>query len=136
MFVAVTRAGSFSRAAELTDNVQPTCSRQVAVLKRHLGVPLLDRHAAGVSLTDAGELLLRHPGVIIEAVAVAARATREASRAEHETCRPAVPEQETRDRWSRAPLARGARLGATSPADRLMPLVVSGQQPAGLVRPS
>lgn len=136
MFVAVARAGSFSRAAELTYNVQPTCSRQVAALERHLGVTLLDRHAAGVSLTDAGELLLRHADVIIEAVALAERASREASRAQLETCRPAIPEQEARNRGSRAPLARGGHPSAASPADGPAPLVVSVRLPADLVRPS
>jgi LysR family transcriptional regulator, benzoate and cis,cis-muconate-responsive activator of ben and cat genes len=56
-FLAVARAGSFSRAAEELRVAQSAVSRQVALLEKELGTPLLTRTAQGVELTPAGRLL-------------------------------------------------------------------------------
>lgn len=57
LFLAVAKAGSFSRAAEKLLIGQPAISMQVAELEKQLGVRLLERSRAGVTLTHAGKLL-------------------------------------------------------------------------------
>ncbi|MDR3531978.1 MAG: LysR family transcriptional regulator [Rhodopila sp.] len=57
-FVQVARIGSISRAAERLNIAQPALSRQLHKLEQELGVPLLVRHVRGVTLTQAGTLLL------------------------------------------------------------------------------
>lgn len=63
-FLAVARAGSFSRAADALHVAQPAVSRQVAALEAELGVRLLERSAAGVVVTDAGALLVERGGAL------------------------------------------------------------------------
>lgn len=57
LFLAVAKAGSFSRAAEKLLIGQPAISMQVAELEKQLGVRLLERSRAGTSLTRAGKIL-------------------------------------------------------------------------------
>lgn len=57
LFLAVAKTGSFSRAAERLLIGQPAISMQVAELEKQLGVRLLDRSRAGVTLTRAGKIL-------------------------------------------------------------------------------
>jgi DNA-binding transcriptional LysR family regulator len=52
--------GSFSAAAEALSYTQSAVSQQIAALEAQAGMPLLDRHARGVSLTAAGHMLVRH----------------------------------------------------------------------------
>lgn len=59
-FVAVAEEKSFSGAAARLHLSQPTLSRQIRDLEEFLEVELLIRGRAGVTLTQAGELLLRH----------------------------------------------------------------------------
>ena len=56
----VGRRGSFSAAAAALGYTQPAISRQIALLERETGTTLLERHAGGARLTDAGEVLARH----------------------------------------------------------------------------
>lgn len=65
MLREVARCGSFSAAAETLGYTQPAVSRQVALLERETGTTLLERRPAGVRLTDAGELLVRHADAIL-----------------------------------------------------------------------
>jgi DNA-binding transcriptional LysR family regulator len=58
VFEAAARAGSFARAAERLAMSAPAVSQQIRALEEHLGRPLFDRAAAGVSLTEAGRTLL------------------------------------------------------------------------------
>ena len=58
----VARTGSFSAAAERLGYTQSAVSRQVAVTEKAAGAPLFERHARGVRLTSAGEVLVRHAG--------------------------------------------------------------------------
>jgi DNA-binding transcriptional LysR family regulator len=58
-FLAVARAGSFTRAAAQLDISQPTLSHLVSALEKRLGLRLLNRTTRSVSTTEAGERLLR-----------------------------------------------------------------------------
>lgn len=57
-FVAVARAGTFTRAAEQEGVAQPSLSQQMQKLEDSLGVSLFERHSRYVCLTRAGERLL------------------------------------------------------------------------------
>jgi DNA-binding transcriptional LysR family regulator len=59
MFRAVAEQGTFTRAADRLHVSQSAVSRQVQLLEDELGGVLLRRSARGVTLTEAGELLLR-----------------------------------------------------------------------------
>src|SRR5215210_5747729 len=57
--------GSFSAAADALAYTQSAVSQQIATLEREAGTVLVDRSARGVSLTDAGEALVRHADAIL-----------------------------------------------------------------------
>jgi DNA-binding transcriptional LysR family regulator len=59
MFRAVAEQGTFTKAAGRLKVSQSAVSRQVQLLEHELGGTLLRRSGKGVSLTEAGELLLR-----------------------------------------------------------------------------
>ena len=59
-FQTVAECGSYSRGAELLRISQPAVSRQIGKLEDEIGARLFRRHAHGVSLTDAGRVLLKH----------------------------------------------------------------------------
>jgi DNA-binding transcriptional LysR family regulator len=59
MFRAVAEQGTFTKAADRLHVSQSAVSRQVQLLEKELGGSLLRRSAKGVTLTEAGELLLR-----------------------------------------------------------------------------
>nr|WP_255701875.1 LysR family transcriptional regulator [Bordetella sp. LUAb4] len=56
-FVAIADAGSLTSAAEAIAIAQPALSRQMHALEEEMGVPLLQRTARGVRLTQAGVTL-------------------------------------------------------------------------------
>lgn len=56
-FVAVHRAGSFTRAASLLGLSQPAVTSQIRTLERQLGRPLFHRRARGVTPTAIGDEL-------------------------------------------------------------------------------
>ncbi|AVT18659.1 LysR family transcriptional regulator [Paracidovorax avenae] len=58
LFLAVADALSFRQAAEALHLSQPPLSRAIRDLESRLGMPLFDRHARGVGLTEAGRRLL------------------------------------------------------------------------------
>ncbi|MER5178450.1 LysR family transcriptional regulator [Streptomyces sp. NPDC002896] len=72
--VAVSEAGSITRAAERLGYTVPALSQQLAKLEREAGTALLVRHHRGARLTGAGEML----------VARARRVLDEMDRARHE----------------------------------------------------
>jgi DNA-binding transcriptional LysR family regulator len=57
-FVAVADTGKFTSAARELHVAQPSVSKQVRKLEAELGAVLLERRKAGVTLTDAGAILL------------------------------------------------------------------------------
>lgn len=59
IFHAAAAAGSFTHAGEALNMSQSAVSRQVSALEQSLNVTLFHRHARGLSLTEAGELLHR-----------------------------------------------------------------------------
>ena len=59
IFHAAAEAGSFTRAAETLHLSQSAISRQVSALEQDVGVPLFQRHARGLVLTEQGEILFR-----------------------------------------------------------------------------
>jgi LysR family nitrogen assimilation transcriptional regulator len=58
-FLSLAREGNMTRAARQLNIVQPALSMQIAKLELSFGKRLFDRTAHGVSLTPAGETLLR-----------------------------------------------------------------------------
>jgi DNA-binding transcriptional LysR family regulator len=69
----VAEQGSFTAAARSLGYTQSAVSRQVAGLERAVGVPLFERTARGVRLTDAGEALFRRAGTVLNEVDAARR---------------------------------------------------------------
>jgi DNA-binding transcriptional LysR family regulator len=60
----VAERGSFSAAAQALQYTQPAVSRQVALLEREVGMPLVVRSRQGVHLTAAGTLVVEHADAI------------------------------------------------------------------------
>jgi DNA-binding transcriptional LysR family regulator len=67
-FVAVARAGRFTRAAKTLGVSQPSLSRRVQQLETDLGAKLVIRTPGGVVLTSAGERFLRHAELALAAI--------------------------------------------------------------------
>ena len=80
-FVVVAEQLHFGRAAQRLGIAQPPLSRAIAQLERRLGARLLERTSRGVTLTDAGAVLLEEARAALEAVAAAERRTRRAAEA-------------------------------------------------------
>jgi DNA-binding transcriptional LysR family regulator len=57
LFSSVARSGSVNRAARELGMSQPTLSRRLKELERHIGAPLFFRVSSGVKLTQEGEQL-------------------------------------------------------------------------------
>lgn len=79
IFLAVARAGSFTRAAEELGLRQPTVSQQVQVLERGLRTKLFDRLGRSVRPTAAGQTLLSYAERLLTLAEEAEAATREAA---------------------------------------------------------
>lgn len=56
--LALTRCGSFSRAAVELNMSQPSLSRSIAAIEEHYGFPLFNRVGHGVELTAAGSQVI------------------------------------------------------------------------------
>lgn len=57
-FLAVCEAGSLSGAAQALGQSQPTLGRHIRALEDHVGGPLFDRHARGLTPSALGQALL------------------------------------------------------------------------------
>ncbi|MFF1833703.1 LysR family transcriptional regulator [Streptomyces sp. NPDC058231] len=67
-FVAVHRAGSFTRAAALLGLSQPAVTSQIRTLERQLGRPLFLRRARGVTPTSIGDELAHRAAPHLDAL--------------------------------------------------------------------
>lgn len=65
-FVAISETGSISTASASLRIAQPALSQHIAALEAEFGVPLLERHARGVSLTAEGRRLHERAASILE----------------------------------------------------------------------
>jgi LysR family nitrogen assimilation transcriptional regulator len=74
-FQTIVELGSFNRAAARLHVAQPALSRQIAMLEREIGVPLLIRRADGSHPTLAGEVLAARASAILRGVEDARRET-------------------------------------------------------------
>jgi len=78
-FREVAVRGSFSDAASALDFTQPAVSQHISRLEAIVGTRLLERNARGVTLTPAGEVLVRHASALLDAARRAEEAVREAA---------------------------------------------------------
>ncbi|TDO29823.1 regulatory helix-turn-helix LysR family protein [Kribbella sp. VKM Ac-2527] len=85
-FRAVAEDLNITRAAERLGIAQPPLSRAMRQLERRLGVDLFDRSDARLSLTEAGETLVKEAAVVLDALESAVRRTQAAVR--HSTEQP------------------------------------------------
>ena len=83
-FVVVGEELHFGRAAERLGMAQPPLSRAIRELERQLGVRLLERTTRQVTLTRAGEVLLRDGRAALDAVAAAGRRAQHVGRPDPE----------------------------------------------------
>jgi DNA-binding transcriptional LysR family regulator len=79
MFVTVAEELHFTRSAERLFMSQPALTRQVRSLEQSLGVRLFSRDTRSVTLTPAGEVLLREAKHVLDAAETAVSATLRAS---------------------------------------------------------
>lgn len=61
----VARLGSLTAAAKQLNYTTSAVSQQITLLQREAGMPLIERHARGVRLTEAGRVLARHAGSVL-----------------------------------------------------------------------
>ena len=76
-FTEIAAVGSFSEASRRLHVAQPSLTRQIHNLETDLGVILFVRLSRGVTLTEAGELLLDHASRLLRDADRAAVAVRE-----------------------------------------------------------
>lgn len=79
-FRDVARLGSISAAARSLGWSQPALGQQLRRLEKEVGTPLVRRHARGITLTPAGEVLLGHADAIAGRLLVARAALRDSVR--------------------------------------------------------
>ena len=77
-FQAVAEELSFSRAAHRLGYVQSSVSAQIAALEQDLGAPLFDRLGRKIALTDAGRVMLRYSGRLLDLTEEAREAVEDA----------------------------------------------------------
>jgi molybdate transport repressor ModE-like protein len=60
LLAEVARCGSITAAAQALSYTPSAVSQQIARLEREIGQPLLERHARGITLTEAGRIVVMH----------------------------------------------------------------------------
>jgi DNA-binding transcriptional LysR family regulator len=81
-FVTVADEGQITQAARRLFMAQPALSQAISQLETELGLRLLDRHARGVSLTDAGEAFLEKARTAVDSESEVRRTAESLARAE------------------------------------------------------
>ena len=69
IFEAISREGSFTRAANSLFLTQPTVSMQIKKLEQGVGLPLFEQIGKQMYLTDAGKVLHERSRQVLEAIA-------------------------------------------------------------------
>ena len=64
--VAVSQSGSMAKAAKLLSVSQPAVSKAIAELENTLGVPMFDRTAKGVDVTNYGRALVKWASAVFD----------------------------------------------------------------------
>ena len=64
-FVGISEAGSLLKASARLHVAQPSLSQQVAALEHAVGARLFDRSSRGITLTEAGKVVLEHAQVVL-----------------------------------------------------------------------
>lgn len=90
-FVAVAEELHLGRAAARLRVSTPTLNQQIKAVERQVGAPLLVRHGRGVSLTKAGQVLLREARKTLRAAEDAVRETRRVAGVAGESLRLGLP---------------------------------------------
>ena len=81
-FVAVADEGQITQAARRLFMAQPALSQAISQLEAELGLRLLDRHARGVTLTEAGETFLEKARAAVDRESEVRRTADSLARAE------------------------------------------------------
>src|SRR5262245_13179567 len=76
------RTGSLTSAAEALSYTTSAVSQQITLLERETNARLLERHARGVRLTEAGRVLVEHTATVLDALDAAEEALLEVQRGE------------------------------------------------------
>jgi DNA-binding transcriptional LysR family regulator len=90
-FALVATNGGLGKASRASGRSKATLSRRIADLEDQLGVRLIERHARGLKLTEAGELLMARTEGPMHDVAEALTAAREGLSAPRGRLRVAAP---------------------------------------------
>ena len=78
IFVTTQRKGSLSAAARSLSLSPATISRRISALEEELGVQLVDRTSRNLRMTEAGQAFLERAEVVLESMAEAEQAARDA----------------------------------------------------------
>ena len=77
IFLAIAETGSLTASARKLHISQPALSRELKAFESRLGVTLFERHAKGMRLTQAGEVLRRYAERLFELERAAETAMRD-----------------------------------------------------------
>lgn len=66
LFIAVCQENSIARAAERELIAPSAVSRRIADMETLIGLPLMERHTRGVTITPVGQTVLRHARTIVQ----------------------------------------------------------------------
>jgi LysR family transcriptional regulator, nitrogen assimilation regulatory protein len=69
-FIAIAEEGSLSAASHRLRIAQPSLSQHVIKIEQELGVTLVRRSPRGITLTESGDILLRHAREICQSMNV------------------------------------------------------------------
>lgn len=83
LLLAVAKAGSIARAAELESIAASAISKRISELELRVGTALFNRMPSGVRPTEAGEVMIRHASTIVANLARMDAELSEFSKGEH-----------------------------------------------------